>query len=332
MTEENQRAYVERELEKSGFPLEIEVSSFLEERSWFVASSTFYPDLDLGIPREIDLVASKTLSVDSFGKSLHPYELRLALIIQCKKSGKYHWVFYSRPRKEDEAEFDIGLAYTDFVDFARTRSLLPLMFPSLAIQHELQYGPLKAVLPPAVARSLTDTRQMGISHPKNFRFLIARTKSTSYEEVPHERRKMPEDLKIYEVAGSLLKATLHDVELSRKMMTMMFEYMSKRGEVPREAKWPINLFLPILLFDGGIWRWVKRAESTDEVLLQVNLSSPNYLPPYPLICVVNKDRLFRFVPEIEEDLLKIADLVSGNLASLNQQRTLIEETLTSAPT
>jgi hypothetical protein len=324
--ENNERAFVESELQRSGFPLEIEVSSFLEERNWVVVSSPLYPDYDTQIQREIDLVALKTLGVDSQGKKLDPYQLCLTLVIQCKKSTKYHWVFYTRPRRDDKIEYEIGLAYTDFIEFARTRSLLPYVFPSLAIQHELRYGPLKAILPPTVARGLIDTHQMGIAHPKNLRCLMAHTKSVSYEEVP-KREKIPEHMKIYEVATGLLKATISEALLSRRMMTLLFENVSKRQPPLGEMKWPINLFIPIVVFDGKIWKWVKKTERTDEVLLQVTLPSPNYPPPHPLVCIVGKQRLFSLVTEIEEDLLRIADLVSSNLASLNQQRAIIEESI-----
>lgn len=325
--EDNERAFVESELQKSGFPLEIEVSSFLEERNWVVVSSPSYHDYDSQTRREIDLVAVRTLNVDSRGNKLDPYELHLTLVMQCKKSTKYHWVFYTRPRRDDKIEYEIGLGYTDFIEFARTRSLLPYVFPSLAIQHELQYGPLKAILPPPVARGLIDTYQMGIAHPRNLRCLMAGTKSVSYEEVP-KREKMPEHMKIYEVATGLLKATISEALLSRRMMTLLFENISKRLPQQGELKWPINLFLPLVVFDGKIWKWVKKAERTDEVLLQVTLPSPNYPPPHPLVCIVGKERLFGFVTEIEEDLLKIADLVNSNLASLNQQRAIIEESIT----
>jgi len=329
MVEDEERAFVERELQKSGFPLEIELSSFLEGRKWLVSSSVFYLDLDSGIQREIDLIASKTLTSDSDGNEFDPYHLRLTLILQCKKSTKWRWVFYTRPRVDNVSEFETGLAYTDFVDFFRTRSLLPYLFPSLAIRHELQYGPLKAILPPTVARSLKDTRQLGIAHPKNLRCLMVRMKSRSYEEIP--KKDVPKDMKIYEVATNLLKATYDEVDLSRRLMVMTAEIMSKQQSVPREVKWPINLFLPIVVFDGGLWKWDKRAEKIDEVLLQSILWSPNYPPPnyplpYPFICVVKKERFLSLVVEIEQDLQKIADLVSANLDSLNRQRGIIEET------
>jgi len=328
MVEEKERASVEDELQKSGFPLEIELSSFLEGRNWSVSSSVFYLDLDWGIPKEIDLMASKTLTSDSHGNKFDPYQLRLTLILQCKKSTKCRWVFYTRPRGDDILEFETGLAYTDFVDFFRTRSLLSYQFPSLAIRHELQYGPLRAILPPTVARSLKDTHQLGIAHPKNLRCLMVRTKSRSYEEIP--KKDVPKDFKIYEVATNLLKATSDDVELSRRLMVMIAEILSRQQSVPREVKWPINLFLPVVVFDGGLWKWDKRADKIDEVLLQSILSSPNYAPPnypwpYPFICIVNKERFLSLIVEIEQDLWKIADLVSINLESLNRQREIIEE-------
>jgi hypothetical protein len=155
-SEEKIRKFVEGELRKSGFPLETELSSFLEERDWFVVSSAFYADHDSGKEGEIDLIASKSLTSDSHARAFDPYELRLTLVIECKTSDEYHWVFFPRLRRDDMFEFDAGLIYTDFIHFARTRSFLPpAMFPSFGI------------LPPTVAGTLIDTHRMRIAHPSH---------------------------------------------------------------------------------------------------------------------------------------------------------------------
>jgi len=330
MPEQNERAFVERELAKSGFPLEIELSSFLEEKGWTVAPSTYYFDYDLGIWRDIDIVAGKTLSSDLHGNSLAPYQLRLTLFVHCKKSDKYHWVFYARPRRDEKFEFETGLLYTDLAYSVRQRSLFALMFPGTAIRHEWQYGPLTAVLPPTIARNLTDTHQMRIAHPRNLRCLMSGTKSHLYEEVP-DKTKMPPNMKISEVVRSLLKATMFGVELSAREMNIIFERLSKRQALPTEVKWPIEIFLPIIVFDGRIWTWAKKADRTDQVLLQAGLTSPYYTPTPTLICVVNKDRFLRLIAEIEEDFSKIAALVTTNLRSLNDQRAIVEQSILGTP-
>lgn len=329
MTEDIQRHRVEEMLKKSGFPLEIEFSSFLEQKGWSVASSTFHQDQDQGIPREIDLIGWKILHEASGGRKLDPYELGVNLIIECKKSEEYDWVFYTRPRKRNlefyGPQYPKGLLYTDFMEFVRTRSLLPVAFPALAIRHEQQFGPLTAVLSPQIARQLTDTQQMGIAHAGNLRCLETDAKSIHHEEVPRQNR--PNDLSVYEVARGLWKATWDAMILSKSMMTVMLESISKGVRLPSQ-KWPIHLFLPIVVFDGRMWNWIaeeKRVDKIDEVVLQVHFPSLNYPSPSALICIAQKERAFSLITDIEEDMSKIADLVSSNLVKLNGQIDTIEQ-------
>jgi hypothetical protein len=325
MAEETVRRRVEEMLERSGFPLEIEFSSFLEERGWSVAPSMFHLDLDLGIPREIDMIAWRTCA-EASGQ----YELRLNLIIECKTSQEIHWVFYTRPRKKDfefyQLSYPKGLLYTDFIESARLRSLAPARIPALAIRYEQQFGPLTGVLPPQVARRLTDAYQMRIADADNLRCLSAGVKSVHNEEAPKTNR--PKDLSIYEVARDLWKATWDEMMVAKTVINGMFESISRGARLSNEAKWPIQLFLPIVIFDGSMWNWIgkeKRLDKIDEVILQVPFLSQNYPSPSALICVAKKDRAFPLIIEIEEDLNKIANLLASNLTALDAQRDVIEE-------
>jgi hypothetical protein len=123
---EKKRREVEKMLEASGFPLEIEMSSLLEERDWTVAPSIFYQDLDQRNLREIDIIASKTCYEDSSGERFEPYELRLTLIIECKKSEKFNWVFYTRPIGREIMLFPLGFPTNQDCSTLILRSVLEL--------------------------------------------------------------------------------------------------------------------------------------------------------------------------------------------------------------
>jgi hypothetical protein len=83
---------IEEDIKKSGFPLEIEVSSVLRKDGWDLRNQAYYMDEDEGKPRAVDIVASKSYFEDFLGHN----RLRILLIIECKKSQK-PWVFFTTP-------------------------------------------------------------------------------------------------------------------------------------------------------------------------------------------------------------------------------------------
>jgi hypothetical protein len=88
--------FIKKELLKSGFPLEMEVSSILRKRNYEVFKSVYFFDDDEQKAREFDIFASLPLYEDS---SIE-YDLDTDwyfnpfVAIECKKSAVYSWVFF----------------------------------------------------------------------------------------------------------------------------------------------------------------------------------------------------------------------------------------------
>lgn len=82
---------VKEDMHKSGFPLEIEVSSVLEKFGWNVQNQSFYLDEEENKPRSIDIFASKVLKVVT---SKYFDYFNIYLVIECKKNQK-PWLFYT---------------------------------------------------------------------------------------------------------------------------------------------------------------------------------------------------------------------------------------------
>lgn len=100
MSNEELTKKVIKEIEKSGFPLELRVSRLLEKNDYFLAHNTYYVDQDEGKGREMDLRALK-----NFEWHLG-HVVRHCLIVECKKSEK-PWVIFTSvetpyDRKVDE--------------------------------------------------------------------------------------------------------------------------------------------------------------------------------------------------------------------------------------
>jgi hypothetical protein len=86
------------EIEKSGFPLEIEVTSILEKLNWVVLNNQPFRDPDEEQLRSVDIFAFQ-MSPHFLHDTLFGFTPRI--IIECKKSSSHAWVFFTRPINEN---------------------------------------------------------------------------------------------------------------------------------------------------------------------------------------------------------------------------------------
>lgn len=102
--------YLKKEIKKTGYPLEIEISSMLDKDWQSVINTDTYFDRDEGKLRDIDICASDTYGT----RKILPLGLRVQLVIECKKDKDFAWVFFSRP-----FEFEIEDIAGQYVDEAQ---------------------------------------------------------------------------------------------------------------------------------------------------------------------------------------------------------------------
>ena len=86
------------EIVKSGFPLEIQVSSILEDHDWVVMNNQPFRDPDEDKLRSVDILAFHEPTASDFTR-YRPLAFSPQLIIECKKSISHAWVFFSRPER-----------------------------------------------------------------------------------------------------------------------------------------------------------------------------------------------------------------------------------------
>lgn len=82
-------------INKTGFPLELRVSKFLQEERYYVANNLYFIDQDEGKGREVEMRALKNYEFISGEKD---YFIRYCLLIECKKSAKKPWVIFTSPK------------------------------------------------------------------------------------------------------------------------------------------------------------------------------------------------------------------------------------------
>jgi hypothetical protein len=94
--------HLRRALMKTGYPLEIEVSSVLDKDWEGVINTDTYYDRDESKLRDIDILAYKNLAI----KTQPLLSTFVSLAVECKKDENFAWVFFSRPLKFSFEDID----------------------------------------------------------------------------------------------------------------------------------------------------------------------------------------------------------------------------------
>lgn len=89
-----------REIQKTGFVLEFQVSRILDKHKWHVINSRYYIDDITNVEREIDIIAYKVREID--GRSYYT-----VLVVSCKKSDSHLWAFLTRQINPDNPNISL---------------------------------------------------------------------------------------------------------------------------------------------------------------------------------------------------------------------------------
>lgn len=100
---------IRQDLDRSGFPLEIEVGSKFSNGSWKVTHQPVFRDEDENRSRYTDIAATKTVS-EAF---LDFSRLTVRVVCECKRSNK-PWIFYTPPSDELKDKTMAVLSYLKF--------------------------------------------------------------------------------------------------------------------------------------------------------------------------------------------------------------------------
>ena len=131
--------YLKKKITQTGYPLEIEVSSLLDEfEDWTIVNTDTFFDRDGNKTRDIDISAFKWTP-----EKLLPLGLNVDLAIECKKSENFAWVFFTRPFRFDYD--DIDGQYLDELQI-RCKNAKPVQLREIVLEKSrLHYNKMKKV-------------------------------------------------------------------------------------------------------------------------------------------------------------------------------------------
>ena len=129
--------YLKDQINKSGKPLEIRVSSFLDEKWKHVSNQDTYVDQDEKKLKEIDICAFDG------PKRVGNIELEATLVIECKQSEAFSWVFFTRPLEYSNE--NIAGQYLDEVQMAARNVERAEVMQSILMKTSLHYRNMPTV-------------------------------------------------------------------------------------------------------------------------------------------------------------------------------------------
>jgi len=95
MSRNDEKKNIAKEINKTGFPLELRVSKSLQGKGYHIANNLYFIDQDEGKGREVDMRALKHYEFKSGGKTYFVYH---CLLIECKKSAEKPWIIFTSPK------------------------------------------------------------------------------------------------------------------------------------------------------------------------------------------------------------------------------------------
>ncbi len=330
---DDKASFIKETIEKSGFPFEMEIASLLKEDGWEVLPSAPYWDEDEEKWREIDIKAYKTADQTLDGGSIKPYSLCVALIIECKKTDEFAWVFF--PWARDTKDIDLSrVNHVDFLTVIKHQSLLmdevrkgrlpsPAEFRMLNLEPDLLLS-YEAMVAPEIARKLKFPSELGIIRPSIFRFMAAKEKALSYKEIKLKKRLQGKgdsgQHEIFEAVNVLIKATKHDMKLHSSSIYAGAE-LKKMGH--ERGRFEIMVFLPVLVFRGELYTWLNgNVDEVNEVLLEGRCHTRRYFDN--MLIGVTKGSYFKeFLPKISEDNAGLLRQICSNRSKLDEQVKMI---------
>ena len=290
---------------KSGFPMELETIEILKNLGWAVMPSVNYFDEDEAKWRELDI---KAYRLAQFGESIIPnwsYTLRLTLIIQCKKSEKFIWIFFPT-----DLQHERRIECIDFLKVMRVQSLASR--DPISIKHHRTLGVSRNMLsePPLVtsdtAKQIRWLNELVIFGVDDFQsFINAQAVSVATVAPLSGGGKPPNEL--FEAAVTATKALVYERELVSEYHYSALSFLrdaNLRSLINRESSLEVDIILPIIVFDGALLLWEGREKDlkqVDHVVYTFDNRSSHYFGGY-MINILEKSILGEFLTNINADL------------------------------
>jgi hypothetical protein len=282
---ENLENFLIKQIKLTGFPLQVEIASYLENKKYGVRNNEYYFDPDEKKARDIDIDAYPTQR-DYRKIRIDPFSIVHRLAIECKKSETHAWIFFTQTER-------LKLFHGQCIDFLQVLSKdLELCFSDL-ISKTSHYNEFKKV-------------------------------ASSYTEIPYQGHvhNRSDKSEIFEAKNQLTKFISYDIKdfLKRTETKLVVPFSSNYLSW---IYYPIIVF-DGKLFEAICQNNTIQLAESKHVLLLANYS-PSYLKLFPetdshhlpyLIDVVRRDYFPEFIDLLENEFSNRCKYVHENFDRL----------------
>ncbi|MHA1334018.1 MAG: hypothetical protein ACTSPL_08120 [Candidatus Odinarchaeia archaeon] len=315
---EEVRKIVKENVLSTGYPLEIETASTLKNYKWNVMLPTRYHDLDEEKWRDLDIKAYKDMYLGDIPDFNGEYQLECHLVIQCKKSSKYAWVFFPT-----YGSHSINISIIDFFKVARVQSLVSSSIKPFTSLRQLaafhKFDPMIFKSPPLLDKKVAQEVNWLSSIIKIDKHIFQSIKNIDVvyagKEVNINKKldsKQKRRREIFEEAVTLAKARYYEGTLISSFqhdMLSSIKEMAWLSKVYGKFKIPfvISLIFPVIVFDGYMYIWSNNdIKPVNSVIYLCDYRSPFYHEDCAVI-IVKKEEFPNFLKKLEKDLENIKE-------------------------
>lgn len=268
-------------IEKSGYPLEIEISGLLD-KEYVVFNTQYYFDEKTKQGRAIDIHAMPFGSsrMKKLDKAIAPFRLRTEIVAECKKSETHAWVFFTRPHIPVSGHHISGQYKTD-VPEPRSFSVdsFSWLFQKCLTLHYY------------------DFKRIAIAYDE------IKTEKMKKENITRKEKNGSSRREIFTAVSQLVKFTCYELH-------QILSRISKLPKPPSDREL-ITIFFPTLVFNGDMFEVTlesgkPKVKRKNHILLATHFRCPHCQKVESFIIdVVHFSYFSEFMKILEADFYKI---------------------------
>jgi hypothetical protein len=313
MTNSNKdlKSFIESQIEKTGFPTELEVMERIGSKGWEYVPSSIYCDYDENIWREIDTIAFDCLKLVA-GEAL--YRVCADLVLDCKKSTDHAWVFVVPPRKDEEdwrRLFNI-----DFFEPIRVakQAFMPVLnsLPSKNqpwLDSELVRKELSNFMLPEKVSNLKDFQDLGLIQKENFQYFMEGRIGLYGKEIRISENEKKSRSQIFESLLTVNKALSYTARIDAGRVPSQITSLS-HPKSKEDFLATIEILIPLIVFDGALYSWEKQEGVIEQKqILARSVYRSEHYNWSRLVPIVNIDYLPVFLDYLNRDLDRIHESI-----------------------
>ena len=304
------QSFIEKEVEKSGFPTELEVMNIMSSKGWDYVPASLYYDYDENKWREIDVICFTCRDLIKNGVL---YRLCVDLFVDCKKSNEFVWVFLA-PSKDEEDSWK-RLFKIDFFEpirivkqLSENISSVERGIPTISkpwLDSDIIRKELVPIIKAEKCLELKDFYDLGIVHENNFTYFINNRLGLYGKEIKLGNKKgsFPKIRdSLFKVNKSLSYTARIDAGSYIPQITSMIHGPKTKHDILKT----IEITIPLIIFDGSIYCWEKNNKliSKNQMLIRSHYRSDKYYWNR-LVPIININSLSIFLDELNSNIDRI---------------------------